>query len=88
MTIEELSDKELTLVSSLVKQNKDKLEEIITGAKKVMKSNNQVGSLNDVRTKRLIEIVEMVIDIKGQVMTMFLVILGIVWLIVNGLDEN
>lgn len=65
MTIEELSDKELTLVSSLVKQNKNKLEEIITGAKKVMKSNNQVGSLNDVRTKRLIEIVEMVIDIKG-----------------------
>ena len=56
MTIEELSDKELTLVSSLVKQNKDKLEEIITGARKV----------NDARTKRLIEIVEMVIDIKGQ----------------------
>ena len=55
MTIEELSDKELTLVSSLVKQNKNKLEEIIRGAKKV----------NDVRTKRLIEIVEMVIDIKG-----------------------
>ena len=55
MTIEELSDKELTLVSSLVKQNKDKLEEIITGARKV----------NDVRTKRLIEIVELVIDIKG-----------------------
>ena len=56
MTIKELSDKELTLVSSLVKQNKDKLEEIITGARKV----------NDVRTKRLIEIVELVIDIKGQ----------------------
>ena len=64
MTIEELSDKELTLVSSLIKQNKSKLEEIITGAKKVMKSNNQVGSLNDVRTKRLIEIVEMVINLK------------------------
>lgn len=64
MTIEQLSDKELTLVSSLVKQSKDKLEEIITGAKKVMKSNNQVGSLNDVRTKRLIEIVEMVINLK------------------------
>jgi len=55
MTIKELSDKELTLVSSLVKQNKSKLEEIITGARKV----------NDVRTKRLIEIVEMVINIKG-----------------------
>ena len=35
MTIKELSDKELTLVSSLVKQNKNKLEEIITGARKV-----------------------------------------------------
>ena len=55
MTIKELSDKELTLVSSLVKQNKNKLEEIITGARKV----------NDVRIKRLIEIVEMVINIKG-----------------------
>ena len=54
MTIEELSDKELTLVSSLVKQSKDKLEEIIRGVRKV----------NDVRTKRLIEIVEMVISLK------------------------
>ena len=54
MTIEELSDKELTLVSSLIKQSKDKLEEIIMGARKV----------NDVRTKRLIEIVEMVINLK------------------------
>ena len=54
MTIEELSDKELTLVSSLVKQSKDKLEKIIRGARKV----------NDVRTKRLIEIVEMVISLK------------------------
>ena len=54
MSIEELSDKELTLVSSLVKQSKDKLEEIIRGARKV----------NDVRTKRLIEIVEMVINLK------------------------
>ena len=55
MSIEELSDKELTLVSSLVKQSKDKLEEIIRGARKV----------NDKRAGRLIEIVEMVIDIKG-----------------------
>ena len=54
MTIEQLSDKELTLVSSLVKQSKDKLNEIIRGAKKV----------NDVRTKRLIEIVELVINLK------------------------
>ena len=54
MTIEQLSDKELTLVSSLVKQSNDKLEEIIRGARKV----------NDVRTKRLIEIVEMVINLK------------------------
>ena len=54
MTIEQLSDKELTLVSSLVKQNKSKLEEIIRGARKV----------NDVRTKRLIEIVELVINLK------------------------
>ena len=61
MTIEELSDKELTLVSSLVKQSKDKLEEIITGAKKV----------NDVRTKRLIEIVEMVISLKQKLLGHF-----------------
>jgi hypothetical protein len=40
MTINELSDNELTLLSSLIKQNKDKLKEIITGANKV----------NDVRT--------------------------------------
>ena len=54
MTIEQLSDKELTLVSSLVKQNKNKLEEIITGARKV----------NDKRAGRLIEIVELVINLK------------------------
>jgi hypothetical protein len=30
MTINELSDNELTLLSSLIKQNKDKLKEIIT----------------------------------------------------------
>ena len=33
MTIKELSDNELTLLSSLIKQNKDKLKEIITGGK-------------------------------------------------------
>jgi endonuclease III-like uncharacterized protein len=56
LTIEQLSDKELTLVSSLVKQSKDKLEEIIRGANKV----------NDVRTKRLIEIVRLVMEIKSK----------------------
>lgn len=53
MTIEELSEKELTLLSSLIKQNKSKLEEIIRGASKV----------NDVRTKRLTEIVELAIEL-------------------------
>jgi hypothetical protein len=52
MTINELSDNELTLLSSLIKQNKDKLKEIITGANKV----------NDVRTERLIEIVKLAME--------------------------
>ena len=55
MTINELSDNELTLLSSLIKQNKDKLKEIITGANKV----------NDVRTERLIEIVKLAMEIKA-----------------------
>ena len=55
MTINELSDNELTLLSSLIKQNKNKLEEIITGANKV----------NDVRTGRLIEIVKLAMEIKA-----------------------
>ena len=55
MTIKELSDNELTLLSSLIKQNKDKLKEIITGANKV----------NDVRTERLIEIVKLAMEIKS-----------------------
>ena len=54
MTVEQLSEKELTLLSSLVKQNKSKLEEIIRGASKV----------NDVRTKRLTEIVELAMSLK------------------------
>jgi len=53
MTVEQLSEKELTLLSSLVKQNKSKLEEIIRGASKV----------NDVRTKRLTEIVELAMSL-------------------------
>ena len=55
MTIKELSDNELTLLSSLIKQNKDKLKEIITGANKV----------NDERTGRLIEIVKLAMEIKA-----------------------
>ena len=57
MTIKELSDNELTLLSSLIKQNKDKLKEIITGANKV----------NDGRTGRLIEIVKLAMEIKSQI---------------------
>jgi len=53
MTVDQLSEKELTLLSSLIKQNKNKLEEIIRGASKV----------NDVRTKRLTEIVELAIEL-------------------------
>ena len=57
MTINELSDNELTLLSSLIKQNKEKLKEIITGANKV----------NDERTGRLIEIVKLAMEIKAQI---------------------
>jgi hypothetical protein len=54
MTIEQLSPNEITLLSSLIKQSKDKLKEIITGANKV----------DDVRTGRLIEIVKLAMEIK------------------------
>jgi succinate dehydrogenase flavin-adding protein (antitoxin of CptAB toxin-antitoxin module) len=49
MTVEQLSPNELTLLSSLIKQNDNKLNRVIIGAKK----------LNDVRTERLIEMVEL-----------------------------
>lgn len=63
MTIKELSDNELTLLSSLIKQNKDKLKEIITGAKN--KHACLSNKVNDVRTGRLIEIVKLAMEIKA-----------------------
>jgi hypothetical protein len=55
MTVEQLSSNELTLLSSLIKQSKEKLNKIIF----------QTGKyVNDERTERLIKIVELAISLK------------------------
>jgi succinate dehydrogenase flavin-adding protein (antitoxin of CptAB toxin-antitoxin module) len=54
MTVEQLSSNELTLLSSLIKQSKEKLNKIIF----------QTGKVNDVRSERLIKIVELAISLK------------------------